>query len=100
MPKPVLNCAMAVEKAISQYHGVISVNAGVLYEHTKIDHHLKGCTCHHCSPEKCLDCGNPILRIDDRFSTTCDEHAGKYHKICWGMVCGRNEAKTALEVNN
>lgn len=44
------SCARIVEKNLKEYHGIERVDARVQYNHTKIEHHLIGCECHHCSP--------------------------------------------------
>jgi len=42
--------AQIVEKHLSEYHGIKSVNAKVLYNHSKIENHPNGCKCGRCSP--------------------------------------------------
>ncbi len=44
------SCAHAVQKTLKEYHGVKSVEAQVLYEHTKIEKHADHCKCGHCEP--------------------------------------------------
>jgi len=42
------SCAYRVQETMNKYHGVKSVDAEVLYKHTKIEHHVHGCSCHYC----------------------------------------------------
>lgn len=42
------SAAYQVRKALMEYHGIKSVDAQVLYAHTKIEQHVKGCECGHC----------------------------------------------------
>jgi len=43
------SCAYTIEKALSEYHGIKSVSAEVLYHHTKIEEHSENCACHFCT---------------------------------------------------
>jgi len=43
------SCAHIIEKELSQYHGVKSVSAEVLYHHTKIEEHPEKCDCYFCT---------------------------------------------------
>lgn len=44
--------ARAVQRAIEDYCGVRYVDAKVLYNHTKIEHHPNHCECGICVPPK------------------------------------------------
>lgn len=43
------SAARQAQKALMEYHGVKSVNAQVLYDHTKIEQHVEGCECGKCT---------------------------------------------------
>ncbi len=45
------SCARQVEEQIKRYHGVRSVDARVLYNHSKRDVHVENCQCHLCDPK-------------------------------------------------
>ena len=45
------SCAYQLEKAMKEYHGVVRVDARVLYKHTKIENHPNECSCGVCKPE-------------------------------------------------
>lgn len=41
--------AAILERELMKYHGVKSVQAEVLYQHTKIEPHVAGCECYKCT---------------------------------------------------
>lgn len=50
------SCAYQIQKNLMEYHGVKSVDAQVLYNHTKIENHPNRCECGHCTREA----GHPL----------------------------------------
>lgn len=49
------SCAHLIRKHLEEYNGVVRVDANVLYNHTKVDAHQKGCECGICQPTQSKD---------------------------------------------
>lgn len=43
------SCAHLIKKYLHEYNGVLTIDAQVLYNHTKVDSHIDGCECGMCS---------------------------------------------------
>lgn len=46
------SAAYLVKRELSQYNGVLTVDATALYDHVKEEVHVKNCTCHWCTEAK------------------------------------------------
>jgi hypothetical protein len=43
------SCAFLIGKHLKEYNGIVSVQAEVLYDHTKTETHFEGCQCGNCT---------------------------------------------------
>lgn len=54
------SCAHLIGKGLKEFNGVQSVQADVLYKHTKIEVHLEKCECGYCTYRQRME----DLRVD------------------------------------
>lgn len=72
------SCAFLIGKHLKEYNGIVSVQAEVLYDHSKADTHFAGCQCGNCTyhtrmVELGVDpfTGHPIETRQTSVSTDC-----------------------------
>jgi hypothetical protein len=69
------SCAFLIGNGLKEYNGVVSVQAEVLYDHSKTDTHPEGCECGNCTYHTRMK----EIGVDPFTGHPTDENLGTLH---------------------